>query len=275
MIPNQLKAIQYQENFSLKNKVAIVTGAAGYLGREIAYCLGQAGAHVILVGRTKDSLFDLQKVLNTYDIETTTLQTDITDSEQLKESINALQKQFSYVDILVNNAHSGRACYYEEATKEDFLRDYHVNVMATFELITLLRPLMKQAVSKNKDASIINVCSMYGTVSPDPRIYGNSKMNNPPHYGAAKAGLLQLSKYMACHLAPDKIRINAVSPGPFPPQSIAIENPEFYQKLIDKVPLERIGAPVELQGPILFLASRASSYITGINLPVDGGWTAW
>ena len=103
----------------------------------------------------------------------------------------------------------------------------------------------------------------------------NFSFNNPSFYGAGKAGLIQLTKYLACHLPDKGIRVNSVSPGPFPPQEIIKKHPDFYQKLINKVPLKRIGDPNELIGIVQFLLSDSSSYITGANIPVDGGWTAW
>jgi NAD(P)-dependent dehydrogenase (short-subunit alcohol dehydrogenase family) len=124
-------------------------------------------------------------------------------------------------------------------------------------------------------ASVVNIASMYGSVSPDPSIYGTSGANNPPSYGAAKAGLIQFTKYAACHLAAEGIRVNCISPGPFPAKRYLDQDPEFKGRLQKKVPMGRTGDPQELQGPLLFLASDASSYVTGINLPVDGGWTAW
>jgi NAD(P)-dependent dehydrogenase (short-subunit alcohol dehydrogenase family) len=116
---------------------------------------------------------------------------------------------------------------------------------------------------------------MYGHVSPDPRLYGESGLNSAPWYGAAKGGLIQLTRYLACHLAPERIRVNAISPGPFPRTEISAGKSDFIQRLEQKVPMGRIGMPEEIAGPLLFLASDASSYVTGINLPVDGGWTAW
>ena len=116
---------------------------------------------------------------------------------------------------------------------------------------------------------------MYGSVSPDPSIYGTSGANNPPHYGAAKAALIQFTRYAACHLASDRIRVNCISPGPFPAAKYLERDPQFAERLSAKNPMGRVGDPMELQGPLLFLASDASSYVTGIDLAVDGGWTAW
>jgi gluconate 5-dehydrogenase len=125
-----------------------------------------------------------------------------------------------------------------------------------------------------KQGVIINISSMYGIVSPDPRIYGDSGYNNPPDYGAGKAGIIQFTKYAACHLAAKGIRVNAVSPGPFPGAEVQ-KNEAFITNLKNKVPLGRIGQPADLKGVVVFLASDASSYITGQNIIVDGGWTVW
>ncbi len=263
------------DRFSLKNRVAILTGAAGYLGKELAFCLGQAGAHIVLIGRTHQKLSQLRDLLFRQGIKSTILAVDITNHGELVSKIDQLKDTFDCIDILVNNAHSGRASHFVNAEDADFIRDYEINVIAAFNLMRILQPLMRESFLRNQDASIINISSMYGTISPDPRIYGQSNMNNPPYYGAAKAGLIQLTKYMACHLASDGIRVNSISPGPFPPETLSTQKPEFFRNLIDKVPLGRIGLPFELQGPVLFLASKASSYVTGVNLPVDGGWTAW
>lgn len=275
MFAENLTQLDYTQLFSLKNKVALITGAAGHLGAYMAFCLGQAGAQVLINGRNKDKLSALQQRLNQHNIESTILDFDLTDLNAINENVHYITTHYGYLDILVNNAHQGRACDFAQANREDFFRDYDIDVVASFELIKSTKELLKKAVSKRGDASVINIASMYGWVSPDPRIYSNSKMNNPPHYGAAKAALIQLTKYMACHLAEHKIRVNAISPGPFPLEEVINQHPDFKQKLESKVPLARIGHPSELQGPLLFLASRASSFVTGINLPVDGGWTAW
>jgi NAD(P)-dependent dehydrogenase (short-subunit alcohol dehydrogenase family) len=133
-----------------------------------------------------------------------------------------------------------------------------------------LIPLLEKAESK----SVVNVASMYGMVSPDDRIYGESGRNSPPFYGAGKAGLIQLTRYLACHLASKNIRVNAISPGPFPPQSIRIDDPEFHARLAAKVPMGRVGLADEIGGAVQFLLSEAASFITGVNIPIDGGWTA-
>ena len=115
---------------------------------------------------------------------------------------------------------------------------------------------------------------MYGKVSPDPSIYEESGFNSLPSYGAGKAAIIQYTKFLACHLAKKRIRVNSVSPGPFPQEDVQ-KNVEFINRLKKKIPMGRIGLPDELKGIMIFLASDASSYITGENILVDGGWTAW
>jgi NAD(P)-dependent dehydrogenase (short-subunit alcohol dehydrogenase family) len=128
---------------------------------------------------------------------------------------------------------------------------------------------------QSKGASVINIASMYGTVSPDPAIYGDSGLNSPPAYGPAKAALIQLTRYMACHWGTQNIRVNAIAPGPFPRDEFQRSQPAFTERLAAKTPLKRIGRAEEIGGAVTFLASDAASYITGAVLPVDGGWTAW
>ncbi|EAY31998.1 bacilysin biosynthesis oxidoreductase BacC [Microscilla marina ATCC 23134] len=127
---------------------------------------------------------------------------------------------------------------------------------------------------KQGQGKIINVSSMYGMVAPDFSVYQNNDFLNPPHYGAAKAGVLQITRYFAAYLGKDNILVNAITPGAFPSPAVQ-ENQEFINSLSSKSPLGRIGKPEELQGAFVFLASNASSFMTGQNIVVDGGWTAW
>jgi gluconate 5-dehydrogenase len=192
---------------------------------------------------------------------------DVTDFQRAASIIGELDR----LDILVNNAAPIHVATIETVPASAFASAAGGIVEAAFVLSQAALPLMRA-----RGGSIINIASMYGTVSPDPGIYGSSGFNNPPQYGAAKAGLIQLTRYLACHLAPEGVRVNAVSPGPFPVrEKLAKEQPEFLEALERKVPMRRVGHPDELAGVAVFLASDASSYVTGANIPVDGGWTAW
>lgn len=267
--------IPFEKLFRLDGRVALVTGAAGYLGRSISYVLAEAGARVILNGRS-NKVTELALELNERGLKASSARFDVTAEKEVTTAVKQIETEYGRLDVLINNAYMGKAGTVETATSEDFNSAYDIAVTAAFRLVQLTKPLLETAASQNPGgASVINIASMYGTVSPDPEIYGDSCMNNPSFYGAAKGGLIQLTRYLACHLASSKIRVNSISPGPFPPQEIARKNPVFYRELCRRNPLGRIGEPDELRGPVLLLASDAGSYLTGVNLPVDGGWTAW
>jgi NAD(P)-dependent dehydrogenase (short-subunit alcohol dehydrogenase family) len=201
---------------------------------------------------------------------------DVGDPEQCRGAVAQVANRIDKLDGIVNCAHSGRIGTVETARDEDFDSACRQNLTGPFAIVQAALPLLREAGRRLVGgASVVNVASMYGRVSPDPRIYGTSGKNSPPYYGSAKAGLIQLTRYLAIHLGPDRIRVNSVSPGPFPPSSIAQTNPEFHTRLCEKTPLGRIGVADELVGPVLFLLSDAASFVTGADLAVDGGWTAW
>jgi len=264
-----------KELFNVQNRVAFVSGATGYLGKEMVLCLAKAGAHVIINSRHQDQLEKLSAELSELSLKSTIACFDVTDDSRTDVLLKILEK-FERLDILINNAYSGKPGTVQSATQEDFLLAYKSAVTGPFNLIQRsMKYLLAAANNNSGGASIINISSMYGQVSPDPSIYGDSGLNNPPFYGAAKSGLQQLTRYLACHLANEKIRVNSISPGAFPPTESSLRQPDFINNLKKKIPLGRVGAAHELSGAILFLASDASSYVTGANIPVDGGWTAW
>ena len=262
--------------FRLDGRVAFLSGAAGHLGRPMAKALASAGAHVVLNGRNRDGLDALAGELTSAGLSASVACFDVTDGAALRRQVDLIGEQHGRLDVLVNNASAGKAGSIESATASDFEQLYRVNVVAAFELLQAAIPLLKEAGSRNScTASVINIASMYGSVSPDPSIYGTSGANNPPYYGAAKAALIQFTRYAACHLGAHRIRVNSISPGPFPDAKYLERDPQFHGQLKAKNPMHRTGDPEELQGPLLFLASDASSYVTGVNLAVDGGWTVW
>jgi NAD(P)-dependent dehydrogenase (short-subunit alcohol dehydrogenase family) len=261
--------------FRLDGRVAFLSGATGHLGRSMAAALAQAGAHVILNARGADALEALAVELRQSGYQASTACFDVTDEAATLKSIARIGEHHKRLDVIVNNASHGRAGTITTTTATDFEAAYQVNVVAAFRIVQAAVPLLRESARKTAGSSIVNVASMYGSVSPDGSIYGSSGANNPPSYGAAKAALIQFTRYAACHLAGDGIRVNCISPGPFPAARYLQNDPEFHDKLKAKVPMRRTGDPKELRGPLLFLASDASSYVTGVNLAVDGGWTAW
>jgi NAD(P)-dependent dehydrogenase (short-subunit alcohol dehydrogenase family) len=262
-------------NFGIADKVCIVTGGAGHLGSAMASALAEAGAHVWIVSRNQTNCARLAGQLADSGLRAEAFAVDVTKPHEIKNLISVIGDRHGRLDIIVNNAHGGGPGTMEQSDMSKYVQAMELAVGAAATFVNEARSLLAAAAMREGDAAVINVSSMYGMVSPDPRIYGTSGLNNPPHYGAAKAGLLQYTRYAACHLAPLGIRVNAISPGPFPRDVICQQDPAFCEILAERVPLGRIGRPQDLAGAVVFLASPAARYITGVNLPVDGGWTAW
>ncbi|MTZ15520.1 SDR family oxidoreductase [Pseudomonas sp. JL972] len=259
--------------FSLKGKTALVTGAAGYLGSAMSVALADAGAHVILNVRSGARGEPLLRTIEAFGGSAELLELDVSDEVAVQDYFT--QNGPSALHVLVNNAYKGMGGTIETSSADDYLASYQVSLVAAHNMLKCALPALRCAVQQTGDASVINIASMYGVVSPDHRVYESPADTNPPFYGATKAALVQWSKYAACEFGLEGIRVNAISPGPFPSSSVQESAPEFVGKLASKVPMGRIGQACEIAGPILFLASAASSFVNGVNLSVDGGWTAW
>lgn len=272
---DRVRATPGEGIFRLDGRVAFLSGAAGHLGSAMAAALAEAGAHVVLNGRREEALAPLRDALAERGLAASIVAFDVRDTAAVERGFAQVAERHGRVDVLVNNAYAGPTGTVTSSTPDDFQAAYDVAVTGAFRCFSAARPLLARAAGEAGHASVVNIASMYGWVSPDPRIYGDSGMNSPPFYGAAKGGLLQLTRYLAAHAAAEGIRVNAVSPGPFPPERVRTRDPRFHDALRAKVPLGRVGEAGELKGALLFLASDASSFVTGINLPVDGGWTAW
>lgn len=258
--------------FSLQGKTALITGATGYLGSAMAFVMAEAGAHVLINSRSWERAGALINCLAAqgYSAEPATF--DVTNP-------NAIDQFFadfnSPLHVLVNNAYVGGAGNIELSGAETYAGSYDVTVLAAHNLLKAALPGLRKAVKNDGDASVINLASMYAMVSPDQRIYESASGVNPPFYGAAKAALLHWTRYAACEFGSEGIRVNSISPGPFPSKLVQKDNPHFVEKLSKKVPLGRIGQADEIKGPALFLASSASSFVNGANIVTDGGWTCW
>jgi gluconate 5-dehydrogenase len=267
-------AIAYDRMFRLDGRTVFVSGAAGHLGQAMVRGYLSAGARVILNGRQAPRLDALRAKLRQegHDPDAIAVAVlDMRDEGALARCFAALPR----LDVLVNNAITVEMGTIATASSEQFATAYDSGVRAAFAAMRIAEPALAKGAAAEGHAAVINIASMYGTVSPDPSIYGDTGLNSPPHYGPAKAALIQLTRYMACHWGAKRIRVNAIAPGPFPREEFQRDHADFTARLAKKTPLGRVGAASEVAGSAVFLASDAASYITGTVLNVDGGWTAW
>jgi gluconate 5-dehydrogenase len=259
-----------QQLFDLRNKVAIVTGAAGWLGSAMSRALAEAGATLVVTSRQAAQAEAFAATLP--GDGHIGLAFDQGETSSIPKFVAEVIDRVGQIDILVNNAYGGTAPTIDTATAEDFDRAYHTGVTAYF---LLARAVADQLRTRQAPGSIINIASMYGFVASYPDAYEGLPVNSPPNYHGLKGGIVHLTRHLAVYWAKDQIRVNSIAPGPFPTAKTQAANPEFIERLKSKSPLGRMGRPDELKGMVVLLASDAGSYITGQNFLIDGGWTAW
>jgi 2-deoxy-D-gluconate 3-dehydrogenase len=272
-----------QEKFDLTGRVAVVTGGVGLLGAEFCRTLAEAGAAVAVVDLNGSASQTIAETLTKTGYTALALPTDITQPESVRAAVEKVLSAFGRLDVLVNSAALDPKFDPDAMSKgitpgafEDYPLDLwnsalDVNLTGMFLMTqACVRPMLEQG----KKGSIINICSTYGLNGPDQRIYvkeGRRVAFKPVYYTVTKAGAMGFTKYLAAYYAGTEIRVNALTPGG------VINNHEeyFVTNYSAKTILGRMAQKDEMNGALLFLASDASSYMTGNNVVVDGGWTAW
>ncbi len=256
------------ELFSLKGKTAIVTGGCGHLGQAMVAALTDAGATVWVAGTS------LEKFYKVFGPGTMLrfVKIDIMDSTSIREAFSQVAAEAGHIDVLINNAaqYAGIGKKSEELSDDDWVRCIEGIAGSTYKCIREVLPFMQAG------GSIVNIASMYGIVSPYLAVYAPPCEASliPVNYSAGKASVIQMTRYFGTYLIDRKIRVNSISPGPFPSPKVQ-ENKVFADRLREKNPSHRLGDPEDLKGAVLFLASDASNYVVGQNIQVDGGWTIW
>ena len=284
-MPLTAEDLSINQLFSLEGKTAVLTGASGFLGRTFALALLANGARVVALGRSERLHTDARGWVSQFGTEKVSVrQIDMYDVAALNNLCDQIAAEERSIDILVNNAHELGANTgfnipegsLENSTFEQWMKNLQGGVYWSVQTTQRLGVRMRNA----KRGSIINIATMYATVAPRPQLYEGTESLNPPGYSASKAALAAFTRYTASFWGSFGVRANCISPGPFSNtedvggQNAVVEDSPFVQRLKGYTVLNRIGRPVELCGALLFLASDASTYVTGQNLIVDGGWTA-
>jgi NAD(P)-dependent dehydrogenase (short-subunit alcohol dehydrogenase family) len=263
-----------RELLDLHGRVAVVTGGAGHMGRAIAGGLAELGAACALVDQAVEGAEEAAETLQSaHGVETLVIAADLEDEAAVRAIPGAVAARFGRLDVLVNNAAfvgtsalEGWGVPFGEQRADTWRRATEVNLTAPFVLVQAAEALLRAS----GHGSIINVASIYGVVGPQWALYQGTQLGNPAAYAASKGGLLQLTRWLATTLAPE-VRVNALTPG-----GIARgQDPTFVDRYVVRTPLGRMGTEEDLKGAAAFLAGDASAWVTGQNLVVDGGWTAW
>jgi NAD(P)-dependent dehydrogenase (short-subunit alcohol dehydrogenase family) len=257
--------------FDLTGRAAFIAGGAGYLATPACRALLTHGADIIIgdlnAERLRNTVAELTEeypgsVVEAYHF-------DISDEESIKGAVARMQDRFGRFDILVNATAYSAGKIVEEVTGEEFNKSIQINVTGSFLLARASAQVMEHG------GSIIMFSSMYGQISPNSSDYPEGVDKNPVDYGVAKAGLVQMVKYLAGHYGKKNIRVNSIAPGAFPWESTQDQHSDFMEKLSEKCMLGRIGRQDEIAGTVVYLSSDESSFMTGQVLCVDGGVTSW
>jgi len=261
MVKHQPQQNLYNNIFDLTDKVSVVTGA-GHLGSEISKALSDFGSKVFVVTRNPDKYKSLSKYNNI-----TLKRCDVTD----KDSFLLTLREIGDVDVLVNNAFSENRKDVLDVTKDVWDSGMESMLSQVFFCTQSVLPNMLSRGS----GSIINISSIYGVVGHDQSVFQEVKSSSIM-YSVAKGGVIQLTRRLATEYASRGVRVNCVSPGHFPKKSPGSpDRPGYIVSLSERTPMKRVGQPHELPGAVVYLASDASSYTTGQNILVDGGWSVW
>lgn len=261
------------KTFRLDNKVAIVTGGAGLFGKPISTALAEAGAQVIVASRDELKCKEHAESIRLQNLKADGMFLDLADEQSILEFTKKINEVYGRIDILVNNAVSREGFKdLEEISKKEWEGAQTINSTGMMLLTQAVIKLMR----KQRFGNIINIGSIQGAVGPNFPVYGSTGMTSPINYTYDKWGMVGFTKWIANYYGKFNIRANCISPGGYGPGvAQMIGNNEFVENYKRMTPLGRFADDEDIKGPIVFLASDASAFVTGHNLLVDGGWTSW
>jgi NAD(P)-dependent dehydrogenase (short-subunit alcohol dehydrogenase family) len=251
------------DKFSLEGKKAFVTGGSRGIGKAVAVGLAEAGADVAIVARGLENAEETAHQIEKLGVEAIAVKADVTSPEQVGSMMDEILKAFGTVDVAFNNAGIAVVEKAEEMTYENLTQVINVNLFGLF----LTCQAAARVMIKNRRGSIINMASMSAHVVNVPQQTAN--------YNASKAGVVQLTKCLAVEWAPHNVRVNSLSPGYTRTELAESFSEALMKQWVERIPMQRMARPDEMQGVVLFLASDASSYCTGTDIIVDGGYTLW
>lgn len=255
--------------FDLTGRKALITGGTGWLGGAFSRAMAEAGATVVIASRDRErGQAAADELPSPGGAKHVGVELDHMNAASIKNGFREAVEKAGSLDILVNNGLEAVGKDLTNITFEEFARHQHNNA-GYFELA---RHMHDHAVEHNTAASILMVGSMYGQVGSYPDAYAGVCTASPVAYHALKGGTIHMTRHLAVYWAKDRVRVNCLSPGPFPGDHISRD---LVRRLESKCPMQRMGVPHELKGALLLLVSDAGSYITGQNITIDGGWTAW
>ena len=258
-----------QQLFDLTGKVVLISGATGYLGSAMSSGLAEAGARIVVTSSQSEEQAQAVADRLPGDVEHIGIQMNQMDESSIERGFAEAINRAGQLDVLVNNGHEANGSDWTTVDAEQFSRQL-ANSTGYF---LLARHLRQHTVERGAGGSVINLGSMYGQVASYPDAYEGVCPASPVAYHALKGGIIHMTRHLAVYWAKDQVRVNCLSPGAFPNPDKAPG--DMVERLIKKCPMQRMGVNHELKGAIVFLASDASSYMTGQNLTIDGGWTAW
>lgn len=259
--------------FNLRNKVVIVTGGSGFFGTPISLALAEAGAQVIIASRNVDKCKEFAATIREKGFLAEGRALDLEDEHSIVDFVKGVKDEFGRIDVLVNNAVSrGGFKNLEDIDRESWEKAQRINSTGLVLITQAVVKIMREQMAGN----IINISSIQGAVGPNFPVYGDTGMTSPVNYTYDKWGMVGFTKWLANYYGKFNIRANCISPGGYGPGVDQMTGKEeFVENYKRLTPLGRFANDDDIKGPIVFMASEASAFITGQNLLVDGGWTSW